>query len=124
MKFLIDMPASPELIPWLQERGHEAVHALDINLGTASDSTIMQRAIAEERIVITADLDFGTLLAQSGSNTPGVILFRGGNYSETEMRDLVARVLEELQPEVLNHSIAVVDKRRIRVTRLPLKSHE
>ena len=121
MKFLIDMPASPELVPWLQERGHEAVHAQDINLGTASDSIIMNRAATEERVVITADLDFGTLLAQSGSDTPGVILFRGGNYSEVEMRNLVARVLEAVKPDVLKHSIAVVDKRRIRVTRLPLK---
>lgn len=121
MKFLIDMPASPELVPWLQERGHEAVHAKDINLGTASDSTIMNQAVNEERTVITADLDFGTLLAQSGSDAPGVILFRGGNYSEAEMRELVARVLETVKPDVLKHSIAVVDKRRIRVTRLPLK---
>lgn len=121
MKFLIDMPASPELVPWLQEKGHEAVHAKDINLGTAADSTIMAQATADDRIVITADLDFGTLLAQSGSDTPGVILFRGGNYSEAEMRELVARVLETVKPDALKHSIAVVDKRRIRVTRLPLK---
>ena len=121
MKFLIDMPASPELIPWLQEKGHEAIHAKDVNLAIATDSTIMAQAVDEERIVITADLDFGTLLAQSGNDTPGVILFRGGNYSEAEMRDLVARVLQTVKPDVLKHSIAVVDKRRIRITRLPLK---
>ncbi|MBV6401494.1 MAG: hypothetical protein CNIPEHKO_01796 [Anaerolineales bacterium] len=121
MKFLIDMPASPELIPWLQEKGHEAIHVKDVNLATATDSTIMAQAVDEERIVITADLDFGTLLAQSGNDTPGVILFRGGNYSEVEMRDLVARVLQTVKPDVLKHSIAVVDKRRIRITRLPLK---
>jgi len=121
MKFLIDMPASPELVPWLEEKGHEAVHVQDIGLGTASDSKIMSRAVSEERIVITADLDFGTLLAQSGDTAPGVILFRGGNYSEVEMRELVARVLDTIDPNVLQHAIAVVDKRRIRVTRLPLK---
>ena len=121
MKFLIDMPASPELIPWLQEKGHEAIHVKDVNLATATDSTIMAQAVDEERIVITADLDFGTLLAQSGNDAPGVILFRGGNYSEAEMRDLVARVLQTVKPDVLKHSIAVVDKRRIRITRLPLK---
>lgn len=115
------MPASPELIPWLQEKGHEAIHVKDVNLATATDSTIMAQAVDEERIVITADLDFGTLLAQSGNDTPGVILFRGGNYSEVEMRDLVARVLQTVKPDVLKHSIAVVDKRRIRITRLPLK---
>ncbi|HNQ93179.1 MAG: DUF5615 family PIN-like protein [Anaerolineales bacterium] len=121
MKFLIDMPASPDLVAWLQERGHETVHAKNINLETASDSIIMNRAATEERIVITANLDFGTLLAQSKRDTPGVILFRGGNYSEAEMRELVARVLETVKPDALKRSIAIVDKRRIRVTRLPLK---
>lgn len=121
MKFLIDMPASPELVHWLEEKGHEAVHAQDIGLGTSPDSKIMSRAVSEESIVITADLDFGTLLAQSGDTAPGVILFRGGNYSEVEMRELVARVLDTIDHNILQHAIAVVDKRRIRVTRLPLK---
>lgn len=121
MKFLIDMPVSPELVPWLKEQGHEAVHAQAVGLGTAPDSAIMSRAISEGRIVITADLDFGNLLAKSGGAAPGIILFRGGNYSEKEMRELVERVLEKVKPVVLEHAIAVVDKRRIRITRLPLK---
>jgi len=121
MKFPIDMPVSPDLVPWLQERGHEAVHVQDIGLGTAPDSKIMSRAAAEGRVVITADLDFGNLLVQSGETTPGVILFRGGNYSEAEMRELVGRVLKTANLDVLQHAVAVVDKRRIRITRLPLK---
>ena len=121
MKFLIDMPVSPELVPWLKGQGHEAVHAQAIGLGTASDSVIMSQAITDGRIVITADLDFGNLLAKSGGTVPGIILFRGGNYSELEMRELVKRVLEKVKPDVLEHAIAVVDKRRIRLTRLPLK---
>ena len=115
------MPVSPELVPWLNEQGHEAVHAQTIGLGTASDSAVMSQAISEGRIVITADLDFGNLLAKSGGTAPGIILFRGGNYSEREMRQLVKRVLEKVKPDVLEHAISVVDKRRIRITRLPLK---
>ncbi len=121
MKFLIDMPASPNLIPWLEASGHDAQHALSLGLGTAPDTAIMARAKIEGRIVITADLDFGNLLAMSGETSPGVILFRGGNYSDAEMQDLVRRTLEAVKPDVLQHAIVVVDKRRVRITHLPLK---
>jgi len=120
MKFLVDMPASPDLVPWLEERNHNAVHAQEIGLATAPDTIIMARAVAEKRVIITADLDFGYLLFRSEKDVPGVILFRGGNYSEEEMRELVERVLETLPGEVIQHSIIVVDKRRIRITHLPI----
>lgn len=51
---------------------------------------------------------------------PGIILFRGDNYSDAEMCDLLERVLNEVLPEVLESSICVVDRKRIRVTRLPI----
>ncbi len=121
MRFLIDMPASPTLVGWLSERGHESVHAQDIGLATASDSEIMARARIENRIVVTVDLDFGRLLALSGETGPSVILFRGGNYSDEQMRVLLSRVLEAVSEETLRSAICVVDKRRVRVTRLPLK---
>ncbi len=37
------------------------------------------------------------------------------------MRGLLARVLQKVSPEVLEKSICVVDKKRIRVTRLPFE---
>ncbi len=118
------MPVSPNLASWLESKGHQAVHVLSLGMGTSSDSEIMRHAQDEASIVITADLDFGYLLANSGAKTPGVILFRGGNYSETEMKELVRRVLDTVNSETLKHAIAVVDKKRIRITRLPLKGYE
>lgn len=46
---------------------------------------------------------------------------RGGNYSDAEMRDLLDRVLAEVPPEILETSVCVVDRKRIRYTRLPLQ---
>lgn len=37
------------------------------------------------------------------------------------MCDLLERVLKRVQPETLDHSICVVDKKRIRITQLPIK---
>ena len=32
MRFLVDMPLSPSLAAWLADRGHDAVHAIDLGL--------------------------------------------------------------------------------------------
>jgi predicted nuclease of predicted toxin-antitoxin system len=120
MKVLLDMTVSPSLAEVLSAHGHEAVHAHQIGLGRASDSELLDRARQAGRIVITADLDFPQLLALSSAEGPGLVLFRGGNYSDAEMRSLLERVLKVVPPQVLECSICVVDRKRIRITRLPL----
>ena len=120
MNFLVDMPLSPGLVVWLADRGHNAIHAGSVGLASAADVAIMARARAEDRIVVTADLDFPRLLALAHAKGPAVILFRGGNYSEAEMRDLLDRTLDGISQGDLVCSVTVVDKARIRRTRLPL----
>ena len=73
-----------------------------------------------EQVIITADLDFPRLLATHKADSPGVILFRGGGYSDTEMLGLLDRVLERVSEQDLKHSITVVDRKRIRIHRLPV----
>ncbi|MGC9335054.1 MAG: DUF5615 family PIN-like protein [Anaerolineae bacterium] len=124
MKALLDMPVSPSLVEVLQVHGHEGVHACDRGLDRAPDRELLAVARRENRIIITADLDFPRILALSSAEGPGLILFRGGNYSDAEMRDLLERVLAKVPPEVLEVSVCVVDKQRIRFTRLPLGQQE
>jgi predicted nuclease of predicted toxin-antitoxin system len=120
MKFPVDMPVSFLLLQVLQAYGHEGIHAYQIGKDRASDSELLGIARLENRIIITADLDFPRLVALSLVEGPGLILFCGGNYSDSEMCDLLERVLRKVPPEDMEGSICVVDKRRIRITRLPL----
>jgi predicted nuclease of predicted toxin-antitoxin system len=120
IRFLLDMPVSALLLNVLREHGHEGVHAHQIGKDRATDRELLEIARREQRVVITADLDFPQLLALSSAAGPGLILFRGGNYSDAEMCELLERVLAEVPPEQLEASVCVVDRRRIRLTRLPL----
>ena len=120
MKALLDMPVSAMLLDVLRDYGHEGVHAHQLGKDRATDRELLAIARREERVVITADLDFPQLLALSAAEGPGVILFRGGNYTNLEMCDLLGRVLQQVPPETLERSICVVGKQRIRVTPLPL----
>ncbi len=121
MKFLVDMPLSPLLAVWLRENGHDADHVSAVGLHKAKDHHIIEAARQQNRIIITADLDFPQLLAISRAADPGVILFRGGNYSDEQMLQLLRRVLENYPENKLEHAITVVDKVRIRHCPLPIE---
>lgn len=121
MNVLLDMPVSRSLLSVLEAHGHAGVHAQDMGLARASDLDVLATARHENRVVITADLDFPRLLALSSAEGHGLILFRGGNYSDAEMCQLLDRVLTRVPPEVVETSICVVDRRQIRYTRLPLQ---
>ncbi len=120
MKFLVDMPLSPELALWLRQRGHDAQHATERGLAQAADGEILERAYKEQRVILTADLDYPRLLALAQLAGPGLILFRGGNYSEQESIERLNQALIMISEEDLNHSIVVIEKGRIRRRRLPL----
>jgi len=123
MRFLVDMALSPGLADWLAQRGHDAIHASAIGLSRAPDSEIIQKARDDLRIVITADLDFPRLLALAASERPGLILFRGGNYSDAEIIERLTHALELTGDDDLNTLVLTIERWRIRRRRLPIRAH-
>jgi predicted nuclease of predicted toxin-antitoxin system len=120
LKFLVDMPVTPLIVTHLRATGHDAIHAHEIGLARAADTQLLDVARREERVIITADLDYPRLLALHQTSRPGIILFRGGAYSDAEMLGLLDRVLTQTPALDLAGSIVVVDRRRIRRRALPI----
>ena len=79
MRFLADMGVDIRVVDWLRDSGHEAIHLREHGMHRASDRTIFAKAMAEDRIVITFDLDFGTLAALARDRSPSIVLFRLSN---------------------------------------------
>jgi hypothetical protein len=63
VKFLIDQNLSPRLASLLTAAGHDAVHTDALGLATAPDEVVLERARVDDRVVVSADSDFGTVLA-------------------------------------------------------------
>ena len=114
------MPLSPQLATWLVDQSHDAVHASNVGLAQAPDIGIVEHARLERRTIITADLDYPRLLASSRSREPSLILFRGGDWTEAEVRSRLGALLRRFSGADIEESILVIDRHRVRRRRLPL----
>ena len=75
MKFLIDNPLSPEVAEALQAAGHGALHVRTKMLHEAPDEAVFQAALVEERVLVSADTDFGALLVPERHTRPSLIWY-------------------------------------------------
>jgi len=62
VRFLVDANLSPRVAALLNEAGHDAVAVRDLGLQDATDETILEQALDEDRVIVSHDADFGSLL--------------------------------------------------------------
>jgi predicted nuclease of predicted toxin-antitoxin system len=121
MRFLIDANLSPKVAARLREAGHEATHVNDVGLTTAYDDVILARAAEAGEVIVTADADFGALLALGNETRPSVVLLRSADHlAPDDQSTLVLTSLEHAQEELESGAVASVTPQRVRIRSLPM----
>ena len=120
IRLLADMNISPKTVETMRQQGWDIIrvsHRLPVN---ASDQEILELARREERVVVTQDLDFSTLLALGGYDRPSLITLR---LSASDPETITRRLLETLPQvqKVLQQGCAVtMEDEVVRIRSLPI----
>lgn len=121
MRLLANENIPGETIDALRQAGHNVLW-----IGTESpgidDRTVLARAQAESRILLTFDKDFGELAFRYGLMArSGIILLRLSAPSSAEVTRSILAILDS-RDDWAGH-FSVIDDRRIRMIPLPGQNH-
>lgn len=124
MRFLFDMNLSPAWIDALGAAGYEAVHWRVLGKASAPDGDIADYAREHGYILVTADLDFGKLLAADRTRLPSVIQLRLGDLRPATLLETFRRTVARTEHELQTGALVTIGAKRVRVTSLPIDHGE
>ncbi len=120
IRIVIDMNLSPDWAALLTNEGWPSVHWSTIGNPRAPDREIMDWARANNHVVFTHDLDFGTMLALTHASGPSVVQVRSQDILPDHLMPVVASALQQHQSELAAGAIVVIDPSKLRVRILPI----
>ena len=120
MKFLLDMGLAQSTAHQLCTNGHDAVHLRDQGLQRLHDHSIVEKAIAEGRVILTHDLDFGRIVALSHNRVPSVITFRLADMLAATVNRYLDDILSRFAARLEQGALISVTDQAIRVRELPV----
>ena len=104
--------------------GHEYDHVGDIGMARSSDTEIIEKARANQEVIITHDLDYGHLLAFSGKSAPSVIIFRLRNTHPDNLFNRIMNEWSEIEKSLIEGAIVAIEDATIRIRKLPIIRHK
>ena len=120
MRFLLDMGVDVRVGTWLRELGHEPIHLRDQGLQRLPNGEIFTKAISENRVILTFDLDFGEIAALARGRKASVVVFRLHNTRTAHVLERLASVLPDCSSILQKGAVVVVEENRHRVRPLPV----
>jgi predicted nuclease of predicted toxin-antitoxin system len=125
VRFLVDACLSPVVATRLAGADHDAAHVAGLGMVAAADEELLSFAAQEQRVIVTADTDFGTLLAVRRLSRPSVILLRSADdLTADEQAELIVDNLPTIATDLAAGAAVSLTRRSARVRRLPVRPLE
>lgn len=111
---LTDENIDPEVVQWLVDAGFDVLDVCRAGLQGSSDAELLRLAVAETRVIVTHDADFGTLATHQGEPVVGIVYLRPG-HAAPEFTVGTLTSLLAADPDVTPPFIVVARRTRERV---------
>lgn len=96
MNFLVDAQLPRRFCDWLAQSGHDALHTLDLpQANRTTDTTIVELADKQDRVVVTKDDDFVQSRLVHGKPRR-LLLVATGNIGNKELEHLIFGNLQQI----------------------------
>lgn len=115
MKFIVDECTGAKVSQWLREKEHD-VFCVYTQARGWKDKIILEKAVLDERIIITNDKDFGEMIFRDSQYHKGIILLRLSNTRWMTKVQVLERLLQEYSNEQLVDHFTVVTERLVRIS--------
>jgi predicted nuclease of predicted toxin-antitoxin system len=113
VKFLVDAQLPRRLALWLQQRGHDLIHTLDlVQQNRTPDPFLLALANQDDRVLITKDTDF-EISHELGQGPPKLLLITTGNIHNDELLALFVRHEEALFLLLAQHSFVELSRTQV-----------
>jgi len=119
VKFLVDMNLSPRWAILLTAEGLHAIHWSSIGRSDTPDDEILAYARVNDYVILTKDLDFGTMLATLQDGKPSVVQLRMEVLRPEPLIDRVSGLLLQVANDLEEGAIFTISKDRARLRKLP-----
>jgi len=122
IRFLLDMGIAHSTGQLLRSQGHDVVHLRDQGLERLPDDQIVAKAREEGRVIVTHDLDFGRIVALSGSSVPSIVTLRLGDMTPKRVNVALKAAVIEATDSLESGALVTLTDRGIRIRALPVGS--
>jgi len=109
MRFIVDECTGPTVARWLREHEHDVYSIFEESRGLG-DLLILEKAVTDNRILITNDKDFGEMIFRDGRTHGGVVLLRLEDERSANKVAVVEQLLAEYANQLVDHFIVASEK--------------
>ena len=121
MRLLLDNNLSPKLVLPITHAGHDVEHVREHGLAAAEDRTVLAFAVETARVLVSADTDFGALLARTRATRPSFVLVRRAvGRGVPELATVIIDNLPVVENDLQAGAIVVLGDTTLRIRRLPI----
>ena len=117
MRFKLDENMPADLAALLRQAGHDVADVTEEGLNGEDDQPVLSAATAENRVLLTFDLDFADIRHYPPGTHAGIVVFRLQDQRWNTLQGPVNRILAAGDVKKLENGLAIVDETRIRYKR-------